>query len=82
MKDGRLQALQALLTQQQRRVQDSMVGREVKVLFEKAGRLPGQMVGKSEYLHAVHVQDSRIGVGDILPVRILASNSNSLTGEI
>jgi tRNA-2-methylthio-N6-dimethylallyladenosine synthase len=24
-----------------------MVGREVSVLFEKPGRLPGQMVGKS-----------------------------------
>jgi tRNA-2-methylthio-N6-dimethylallyladenosine synthase len=32
-----------------------MVGREVSVLFEKPGRMPGQMVGKSEYLHAVHV---------------------------
>jgi hypothetical protein len=29
---------------------------QVSVLFEKAGRMPGQMVGKSEYLHAVHVQ--------------------------
>jgi tRNA-2-methylthio-N6-dimethylallyladenosine synthase len=52
-----LQRLQALLTsQQQRAAQDAMVGREVSVLFEKAGRMPGQMVGKSEYLHAVHVQ--------------------------
>ncbi len=82
VKDERLQALQALLTQQQRAAQDAMVGRDVKVLFEKPGRLDGQMVGKSEYLHAVHVQDSRISVGEIMPVRITASNSNSLTGEI
>ena len=82
VKNARLQELQALLTRQQRDAQDAMVGREVKVLFEKPGRMPGQMVGKSEYLHAVHVQNSRIGVGDILPVRISASNSNSLTGEI
>ena len=32
-----------------------MVGREVSVMFERKGRLEGQMVGKSEYLHAVHV---------------------------
>jgi tRNA-2-methylthio-N6-dimethylallyladenosine synthase len=57
--DDRLQRLQALLTQQQRAAQDAMVGREVSVLFEKAGRMPGQMVGKSEYLHAVHVQGRR-----------------------
>ena len=81
-KDDRLQRLQALLSRQKKDAQDAMVGREVKVLFEKAGRLDGQMVGKSDYLHAVHVQNSSISVGDILPVRILASNSNSLTGEI
>ena len=59
-----------------------MVGREVKVLFEKPGRMPGQMVGKSQYLHAVHVQNDAIVAGEIRPVRIEASNSNSLTGTI
>ena len=44
----RLQRLQALLREQQQATQASMVGREVKVLFEKAGREPGQMIGKSE----------------------------------
>ncbi|WP_413717304.1 tRNA (N6-isopentenyl adenosine(37)-C2)-methylthiotransferase MiaB [Silicimonas sp. MF1-12-2] len=82
VKDARLQELQALLTRQQREVQDAMLGREVRVLFEKPGRLPGQMVGKSEYLHAVHVHTDGVSAGDILPVRIVASNSNSLAGEI
>ena len=82
VKNSRLQALQALLSQQQRAAQDAMVGREVQVLFEKPGRLPGQMVGKSQYLHAVHVQNSRINPGEIRAVRIEVSNSNSLTGVI
>ena len=82
VKNARLQDLQGLLTKQQRAAQDAMVGRTVNVLFEKEGRLPGQMVGKSDYLHAVHVQGPSISKGDILPVRISASNSNSLTGEI
>ena len=82
VKDARLQELQALLTRQQREAQDAMVGREVKVLFEKPGRQPGQMVGKSEYLHAVHVQESGTKTGEILPVKIVQSNSNSLKGEI
>ena len=82
VKDDRLQELQALLTRQQRAAQDAMVGREVKVLFEKPGRLPGQMVGKSEHLHAVHVQSESIERGEILPVKIVSSNSNSLSGRI
>ena len=82
VKDARLQELQGVLARQQKAAQDGMVGREVKVLFEKPGRLEGQMVGKSEYLHAVHVQAEGIERGEILPVRIVASNSNSLAGAI
>ncbi|MCE8509129.1 tRNA (N6-isopentenyl adenosine(37)-C2)-methylthiotransferase MiaB [Ruegeria pomeroyi] len=80
--DDRLQRLQAVITRHQREIQDSMVGREVSVLFEKPGRLPGQMVGKSEYLHAVHVQDPGLEAGQIARVRIVASGPNSLAGEL
>ncbi len=59
-----------------------MVGRTVRVLFERTGRLPGQMAGKSEYLHAVHVSDSAIAIGDLARVRITASGPNSLAGEV
>lgn len=79
--DDRLQLLQAVITRHQREIQDSMVGREVSVLFEKPGRLPGQMVGKSEYLHAVHVQAPGLSAGQIARVRIVASGPNSLAGE-
>ena len=82
VKDDRLQRLQALITRQQRSAQDAMVGRTVKVLFEKPGRLPGQMVGKSDYLHAVHVQGGGLAAGDIAPVRITSSGANSLGGEV
>ncbi|MGC1259222.1 MAG: tRNA (N6-isopentenyl adenosine(37)-C2)-methylthiotransferase MiaB, partial [Jannaschia helgolandensis] len=50
----RLHRLQTLITQQQHETQNAMVGRETEVLFEKAGRNPGQLIGKSEYLQAVH----------------------------
>jgi tRNA-2-methylthio-N6-dimethylallyladenosine synthase len=79
--DARLQELQALITSQQRAAQEAMVGREVGVLYEKAGRLPGQMVGKSDHLHAVHVSDPEARVGDLVRVRIRASAPNSLAGE-
>ncbi len=78
-KDARLQRLQALVARQQRAAQEAMVGREVTVLVEKPGRLPGQMGGKSEYLHAVHVEtDAR--PGDLLRTRIVEAGPNSLAG--
>jgi len=79
--DARLQELQALLTRQQLAIQASMVGREVTVLYEKAGRLSGQMVGKSDYLHAVHVADPAGKVGDLVRVQITAAVTNSLAGR-
>ncbi|MGI3170324.1 tRNA (N6-isopentenyl adenosine(37)-C2)-methylthiotransferase MiaB [Pseudooceanicola sp. C21-150M6] len=78
----RLQELQALITRQQRAVQDEMVGREIGVLFERAGRLPGQMVGKSDYLHAVHVTSDAVKPGDLARVRIVESGPNSLSGVL
>ena len=79
--DARLYELQALITQQQRAAQEAMVGREVGVLYEKPGRLPGQMVGKSDHLHAVHVDDPTGKVGELVRVRILSSATNSLAGQ-
>ncbi|WP_284324563.1 tRNA (N6-isopentenyl adenosine(37)-C2)-methylthiotransferase MiaB [Cypionkella aquatica] len=78
--DARLQILQALITEQQRGLQQAMVGREVGVLYEKAGREAGQMIGKSDHLHAVFVNDPHGRVGEMVRVRILASSSNSLAG--
>src|SRR6056297_2448603 len=82
VKTDRLQRLQALITRQQRAAQDAMVGRTVGVLFEKPGRLPGQMVGKSDYLHAVHVADCDLNAGDLAQVEITESGSNSLAGRL
>jgi tRNA-2-methylthio-N6-dimethylallyladenosine synthase len=80
--DERLQRLQALITAQQRATQEAMVGRIVRVLFEKPGRQPGQISGKSEYLHAVHVDGPETLVGQIAPVEIIASQTNSLSGRL
>ncbi len=77
----RLQALQSLVTRQQHAAQDAMVGRDTTVLYEKPGRMPGQWVGKSEHLQAVHVDDPRGRAGLIVPVRIIAASSNSLAGR-
>ena len=78
--DARLHEIQALITRQQRAAQDAMVGQEVSVLYEKAGRMAGQMMGKSDHLHAVHVDDSQGAVGALVRVRISAASANSLAG--
>jgi tRNA-2-methylthio-N6-dimethylallyladenosine synthase len=78
----RLHRLQALLGDQQRAIQASMIGRTVKVLFEKKGRESGQMIGKSEYLHAVFADTTDVAIGDLRDVKIVKSESNSLGGEI
>jgi tRNA-2-methylthio-N6-dimethylallyladenosine synthase len=59
-----------------------MVGKEVGVLFEKPGRLPGQMVGKSDHLHAVHVEADGLNPGDLRRVKIIGSGRNSLKGAL
>ena len=82
IKNIRLQELQKLLSEQQKTVQEDMVGRTVSVLFEKTGRQIGQVVGKSDYLHAVHVPGEENKVGLLENVLITGSNTNSLEGKI
>ena len=77
---GRLARLQAAITRRQRAAQDAMVGRDVAVLFERAGREPGQAVGKSEHLMAVHAAGA--AVGELRRVRIAAAGPNSLAGVL
>ena len=78
VKSERLQRLQALLTRQQRAFQESMVGRTLPVLVEKAGRNPGQVAGKSPYLNAVHFDADPEAIGRVVPVRVTGSQTNSL----
>lgn len=79
--DARLHQMQALLSSQQYGLQAAMVGREVGVLYEKAGRLDDQLVGKSDHLHAVHVTDPAGKIGELVRVKITASVTNSLKGQ-
>ncbi|RMD88889.1 MAG: radical SAM protein, partial [Alphaproteobacteria bacterium] len=82
VKAERLARLQALLDAQARATQEAMVGRELSVLFEKPGRMEGQLVGRSEYLHAVHAVADPSLIGQIARVRITRSAPHSLAGEL
>lgn len=82
IKTVRLHKLQDLIKKQQKSIQDKMIGRKVQVLFERKGRFDNQIVGKSEYLHAVNVTDPTISVGELKQVLITKSNTNSLSGSL
>jgi tRNA-2-methylthio-N6-dimethylallyladenosine synthase len=66
IKDERLQRLQALLSRQQREFAASLVGRDIELLLEKPGRMPGQRVGRSPWLQPVIVDETAGEIGDIV----------------
>jgi tRNA-2-methylthio-N6-dimethylallyladenosine synthase len=78
VKSERLATLQALLAEQSRAFQEATVGRILPVLLERPGRHPGQLVGRTPCLQAVHVSASGAGPGDVIDVRITASHAHSL----
>ncbi len=82
IKSARLARLQELLDRQQAAFNASHVGRTLPVLFEKLGRRPGQLVGRSPYLQAVHAEAGPEHLGHILPVEISSFGPNSLAGVI
>jgi len=81
-KDDRLQRLQALLAAQQAEFNVSCVGRTLPVLFEKPGRHPGQIIGRSPYLQGVHVTAPQSLIGRIAAVAITGAERNSLAGAL
>jgi tRNA-2-methylthio-N6-dimethylallyladenosine synthase len=84
VKAERLGALQGLLEAQQQRFNTACVGREFPLLLERIGRHPGQLVGRSPYLQAVHVATAQHSarIGDIVPVRIDSVGGHSLAAHI
>lgn len=82
MKVRRLQELKALLNEQQLAFNRNLEGQTLPVLFEKAGKYEGQMIGRSPYLQIVHVESDARVIGKILDVKITKALGNSLTGAV
>jgi tRNA-2-methylthio-N6-dimethylallyladenosine synthase len=80
--DQRLQELQAVLNGQQQAFNRAALGRVLPVLLEKPGRNDGQLVGKSPYAQAVHVDASPADLGTVIAARIVDLGRFSLRGEI
>jgi tRNA-2-methylthio-N6-dimethylallyladenosine synthase len=82
VKSERLQILQAVLIEQQIKFNRVCVGREMKVLFDRPGRKPGQVLGRTPWLQPVHVENAVHLIGQICDVHIESASSNSLKGAL
>jgi tRNA-2-methylthio-N6-dimethylallyladenosine synthase len=82
VKDERLQRLQQEIDRDQAEFMARCQGTSFDVLFEKPGRYPGQIVGRSPYLQPVQVMAPTSLIGTIAPVTVTEVSSNSLFGAL
>ncbi len=82
VKSERLQRLQQAIDRQYAKFRAQCVGRTFDVLFERNGRYPGQLAGRSPYLLPVQVMAPSSLIGDVAPVTITEMSANSLFGVL
>jgi tRNA-2-methylthio-N6-dimethylallyladenosine synthase len=82
IKAERLQRLQDAIERSQAAFNQSCLGRGFDVLFEREGRHPGQIVGRSPYLQLVQVTAPSSLIGNIAEVCVTEISSNSLFGVL
>lgn len=82
VKAERLAMLQDLLDEQQAAFNQTDLGRGVTVLLEGKGRRPGQLLGRSPRMQAVHVEAPDDLLGRLVEVTIVAAQPNSLKGRL
>ncbi|MEO6946831.1 MAG: tRNA (N6-isopentenyl adenosine(37)-C2)-methylthiotransferase MiaB [Nitrobacter sp.] len=80
--DARLERLQNLIDNQQAAFNRAAVGKTVDVLFERAARNPGQIVGRTAYLQPAHVMATDDIIGQVLPVTVESLERYSLLGAL
>jgi len=82
LKSERLQRLQEAIDRSQAAFNRACLGRTLDVLFERPGRHPGQLVGRSPYLQPVQAAAPASLIGEIAAVTITEISSNSLFGAL
>ena len=80
--DERLERLQHLIDSQQSAFNLAAIGTVVDVLFERAARKEGQIVGRTAYLQPAHVMASSDIIGRVLPVHVESLERYSLLGNL
>ena len=79
--DDRLQRLQARLTEHSLAFNRATIGKDTRILIDRKGRLPGQMIGKSPWLQSVFVETGA-SIGEMLDVTVTQALPNSLGGVL
>ncbi|MPZ57072.1 MAG: tRNA (N6-isopentenyl adenosine(37)-C2)-methylthiotransferase MiaB [Rhizobiales bacterium] len=82
VKEARLQVLQAAIERNRQAFNARCLGATFEVLFEKPGRHPGQLVGRSPYLQPVQILAPATRIGELDPVTITQVGANSLFGTL
>jgi tRNA-2-methylthio-N6-dimethylallyladenosine synthase len=82
VKSNRLQRLQNAIDENHAAFNRGCSGRTFDVLFEREGRHPGQLVGRSPYLQPVQITAPSSLIGTIARVEITEVASNSLFGVL
>jgi tRNA-2-methylthio-N6-dimethylallyladenosine synthase len=82
VKSERLHRLQAAIDRSSAAFNARCLGHTFDILFEKPGRHPGQIVGRSPYLQPVQVMASQSLVGKVAGVTVTEVSSNSLFGVL
>jgi len=79
--DDRLQRLQARLAEHSLTFNRATIGKDTRILIDRKGRLPGQMIGKSPWLQSIFVETGA-AIGDMLDVTVTHALPNSLGGVL
>jgi tRNA-2-methylthio-N6-dimethylallyladenosine synthase len=82
VKNERLRRLQSIIDDYQTAYNKSAIGRTFDVLFEKTGRHPGQIAGRTPYLQAVQVIGPADHIGTVQQATIEDTASYSLFGTL
>lgn len=80
-KTARLARLQAVLGARQMAFNESCVGQVLPVLLDRRGKRPGQLVGRSPFMQAVHVDAPGLSLGRIEALEIVSAGPNSLSAR-
>jgi tRNA-2-methylthio-N6-dimethylallyladenosine synthase len=82
VKAERLAELYALIDAQRVAFNRTLVGRRIDVLFDRPGRRPGQIVGRSPYMQSVRAEGDASRIGAMASVEIVGLGANTLIGRI
>jgi tRNA-2-methylthio-N6-dimethylallyladenosine synthase len=77
--EDRLKRLQDRVAVHQLAFNRATVGHDTRLLLERKGRRPGQMIGRSPWLQSVHVETDA-QAGDMIDVTLVSAGPNSMAG--